>query len=41
MKILKVSGRAIIALERKEARIVFAMKNNNEAFNPELMRKTS
>ena len=41
MKISKGSGRAIIALTRKVARIVFAMLNNKEAFNPELMRKTS
>lgn len=39
MKISKGSGRAIIALTRKVARIVFAMLNNNEAFNPELMKK--
>lgn len=39
MKISKGSGRAIIALTRKVARIVFAMLNNKEAFNPELMRK--
>lgn len=41
MKISKGSGRAIIALTRKVARIVFAMLNNKEAFKPELMRKTS
>ena len=39
MKISKGSGRAIIALTRKVARIVFAMLNNREAFNPELMKK--
>lgn len=39
MKTSKGSGRAIIALTRKVARIVFAMLNNKEAFNPELMRK--
>lgn len=41
MKISKGSGRAIIALTRKVARIVFAMLNNNEAFNPELMKKAT
>ena len=40
MKISKGSGRAIIALTRKVARIVFAMLNNQEAFNPELMKRT-
>lgn len=39
MKISKGSGRAIITLTRKVARIVFAMLNNKEAFNPELMKK--
>ena len=39
MKTSKGSGRAIIALTRKVARIVFAMLNNKEAFNPELMKK--
>lgn len=39
MKVSKGSGRAIIALTRKVARIVFAMLNNKEAFNPELMKK--
>ena len=39
MKISKGSGRAIIALTRKVARIVFAMLNNKEAFNPELMKR--
>ena len=41
MKISKGSGRAIIALTRKVARIVFAMLNNKEAFNPELMKKAT
>ena len=39
MKVSKGSGRAIIALTRKVARIVFAMMNNRQAFNPELMMK--
>lgn len=39
MKVSKGSGRAIIALTRKVARIVFAMLNNKQAFNPELMIK--
>ena len=39
MKTSKGSGRAIIALTRKVARIVFAMLNNKEAFNPKLMKK--
>lgn len=39
MKVSKGSGRAIIALTRKVARIVFAMLNNREPFNPELMKK--
>lgn len=39
MKTSKGSGRAIIALTRKVARIVFAMLNNKEAFNPELMKR--
>lgn len=39
MKVSKGSGRAIIALTRKVARIVFAMLNNKEAFNPELIKK--
>ncbi len=39
MKTSKGSGRTIIALTRKIARIVFAMLNNREAFNPELMKK--
>lgn len=38
MKISKGLARAIIALTRKVARIVFAMLNNKEAFNPELMK---
>ena len=33
----KGSGRAIIALTRKVARIVFAMLNSREPFNPALM----
>ena len=41
MKVSKGSGRAIIALTRKIARIVFAMLNKKEAFNPELMKKAS
>lgn len=41
MKVSKGSGRAIIALTRKVARIVFAMLNNKEAFNPELMKKAT
>ncbi len=41
MKISKGSGRAIIALTRKVARIVFAMLNNKEQFNPELMKKAT
>ena len=39
MKVSKGSGRAIIALTRKVARIVFAMMNNMQTFNPELMIK--
>ena len=39
MKTSKGSGRAIIALTRKVARIVFVMLNNKEAFNHELMIK--
>lgn len=39
MKTSKGSGRAIIALTRKVARIVFAMLNKKEAFNPELMKR--
>lgn len=38
MKINKGSGRAIIALTRKIARIVFAMLNNKEPFHPEMMK---
>ena len=41
MKISKGSGRAIIALTRKVARIVFAMLNNKQPFNPELMKKAN
>ena len=37
MKVNKGSGRAIIALTRKVARIVFAMLNNKEPFHPEIM----
>ncbi len=37
MKKEKGSGRAIITLTRKVARIVFAMLNNQEEFNPALM----
>jgi transposase len=33
----KGSGRAIIALTRKIARIVFVMLENRETFNPDLM----
>jgi hypothetical protein len=33
----KGSGRAIIAMTRKIARIVFVMLENREPFNPELM----
>lgn len=40
MKVNKGSGRAIIALTRKVARIVFAMLNNHEPFNPDLMKKS-
>ena len=36
-KEVKGSGRAIIALSRKVARVVFAMLINGEEFNPELM----
>lgn len=39
MKTSKGSGRAIIALTRKVARIIFAMLNNREAFNPQLVVK--
>ena len=39
MKVNKGSGRAIIALTRKVARIVFVMLNNKEKFKPELMIK--
>jgi len=37
MKKEKDSSRAIIALTREVARIVFAMLNNHEEFNPALM----
>lgn len=40
MRATKGSGRAIIALTRKVARIVFAMLNNKTPFNPELMKLT-
>ena len=40
MKVNKGSGRAIIALTRKVARIVFAMLNNHEPFNSDLMKKS-
>jgi hypothetical protein len=33
----KGSGRAIIAMTRKIAKIVFVMLENREPFNPELM----
>ena len=36
-KEIKGSGRAIIALSRKVARVVFAMLMNGEEFHPELM----
>lgn len=39
MKTSKGSGRAIIALTRKVARIVFAMLNKKEAFYHELMKR--
>ena len=39
MKTSKGSGRAIIALTRKIARIVFAMLNNHTAFNENLLKK--
>ena len=38
MKSSKGTGRAVIALTRKVARIVFAMLNTKEPFNPELMK---
>ena len=38
MKTEKGSGRAIIAMTRKVSRIVFAMLQTREEFNPELMR---
>ena len=39
MKVSKGSGRAIIALTRKIARIVFAMLNNHTPFNVDLLKK--
>lgn len=39
MKVSKGSGRAIIALTRKIARIVFAMLNNRTPFDPEMVKK--
>lgn len=39
MKISKGSDRAIIAMTRKIARIVFAMLNNRRPFDPDLMKK--
>ena len=39
MKISKGSGRAIIALTRKIARIVFAMLNNHTPFDENLLKK--
>ncbi len=39
MKVSKGSGRAIIALTRKIARIVFAMLNNHTSFNVDLLKK--
>ena len=39
MKTSKGSGRAIIALTRKIARIVFAMLNNHTTFNENLLKK--
>ena len=39
MKRNKGNGKAIIALTRKMARIVFAMLNTREAFDPERMIK--
>ena len=38
MKTNKGTGRAVIALTRKVARIVFAILNTREPFNPELMK---
>ena len=40
MKVSKGSGRAIIALTRKIARIVFAMLNNRTPFDPEVVIKS-
>ena len=39
MKVSKGSGRAIIALTRKVARIVFAMINKHEPFDPSLIKR--
>lgn len=39
MKASKGSGRAIIALTRKVARIIFVMLNNKTPFNPEMIKK--
>ncbi len=39
MKVYKGSGRAIIALARKVARIVFAMLNHKTPFDPNLIKK--
>lgn len=39
MKVSKGSGRAIIALTRKTARIVFAMINKHEPFDPSLIKR--
>ena len=40
MKVSKGSGRAIIAMTRKVARIVFAMINNHEPFDPALIKRS-
>lgn len=39
MKVSKGSGRAIIALTRKVARIIFAMINKHEPFDPALIKR--
>lgn len=39
MKVSKGSGRAIVAMTRKVARIVFAMINKREPFDPALMKR--
>ena len=39
MKVSKGSGRAIIALTRKVARIIFVMLNNHTPFDPEMVKK--